>query len=205
MKKPKLREVAEALKAFVRGPVTTRFPAEPSEPAEAFRGLPQFDEQTCIGCKACAEVCPTECIEVIDEVDADPPMRRIRLRYDICIFCGHCALNCTSETGIQMSSQWDLACLDRSVCVQSVEHELVVCEVCGSAIATRKQLLFIADRLGAQRYANPTLIIMADGQIGLAEPRIPRDDRPLTRDDLMRVTCPRCRRTLVLGELWGQL
>jgi len=205
MRKPKLREIAEAIRALVRGPATTRFPQQPAEPPESFRGKPRFDEEKCIGCKACAEVCPTGCIEVIDEVHRDPPMRRLNLYYDICIFCGHCELNCTSEGGIRMSNEWDLACFDRSGCVESVEQELVVCEICGAVISARKHLLFVAERLGAQRYANPTLIIMVDGQIGLAEPRLPRDDRPLTRDDIMRVTCPRCRRTLVLGELWGDL
>jgi len=167
--------------------------------------LPHFDEEVCVGCKACAEVCPTGCIEVSDDVRADPPMRRLALHYDVCIFCGHCALHCTTDRGVHLTKEWDLACLDRRECVVSIEHELVTCEVCGTGIGTKKHLLLVAQRLGAQRYANPTLLILADGQLGLTEPRVPRDDQPLSRDDLMRVTCPRCRRTLVLRELWGSL
>ena len=43
MKKPKLRELGEAVKALVRGPATIGFPAEPYEPPEGFRGKPQYD------------------------------------------------------------------------------------------------------------------------------------------------------------------
>lgn len=205
MRKPKLRELGEAIRAIVRGPVTTKFPFEPHTPPEAFRGLPTFDEKGCIGCKACAEVCPTHCIDVIDDTAADPPVRRLVLHYDRCIFCGHCELNCSTKEGIRLGAEYDLACFDRSACVQTVENELVCCQVCGAVIAPRKQLLFVADQLGAKRYANPTLILLRHGQIGLCETDgLKATDRPMTRESLMQVTCPACRRTLVLRELWGQ-
>lgn len=204
MRKPKLREVAEAIKALVVGPVTTRFPYEPYEPPAGFRGKPTFYPDDCIGCAACAEVCPTKCIDVIDDVRADPPVRRLVLHYDKCIFCGHCELNCTTEKGIRLGSEYDLACFDRSACIETIENELLVCEICGTVVGAKKQLLHVADRLGAKRYANPTLILVADGELGLAPADRKRGDGPLTREDLMRVTCPGCRRTLVLQELWGE-
>jgi formate hydrogenlyase subunit 6/NADH:ubiquinone oxidoreductase subunit I len=203
MRKPKLRELGEAIKALVQGPITTRFPAEPYTPPEVFRGRPTYDEEECIGCKACAELCPTHCIDVIDDTTRTPPMRRLVLHYDKCIFCGHCELHCSTAKGIRMSSEYDLACFDRSTCTQTVENELVVCEVCGTIVGAKKHLLFVADRLGAKRYANPTLIMVAEGELGLAESDRKQPGEPLTREDLMRVTCPGCRRTLVLQELWG--
>ncbi|MBN1490615.1 MAG: 4Fe-4S dicluster domain-containing protein [Phycisphaerae bacterium] len=204
MRKPKLREVAEAIKALVVGPVTTRFPFEPCELPAGFRGKPTFYPDDCIGCAACAEVCPTKCIDVIDDVRRNPPVRRLVLHYDKCIFCGHCELNCTTEKGIRLGSEYDLACFDRSACVETIENELLVCEICGTVVGAKKQLLHVADRLGAKRYANPTLILVADGELGLAPADRKRGDGPLTREDLMRVTCPGCRRTLVLQELWGE-
>jgi len=204
MRKPKLRELGEAVRALVRGPITTKFPFESHEPPEMFRGRPTFNEEGCVGCKACAEVCPTHCIDVIDDTDADPPKRRLVLHYDKCIFCGHCELNCSTKEGIHLGGEYDLACFDRAACVQTIENELVVCQVCGTVIAPKKQLLFVADQLGAKSYANPTLILLSYGQIGLVEGDGPPPDRPLTRESLMQVTCPKCRRTLVLQELWGE-
>jgi len=205
MRKPKLREVAEAVRALIRGPATTRFPFEPYEPPDAFRGRPTFDDQECIGCKACAEVCPTSCIDVIEDTVSDPPVRRLVLHYDKCIFCGHCELNCSTKKGIHLGKEYDLACFDRSTCVQTVENELVICETCGAVVGTKKHLLFIADRLGAKQYANPTLILVSNGELGLADSGRKKDsDMPMTREDLMRITCPQCRRTLVLQELWGE-
>lgn len=214
MRKPKLRELGEAIKAVIRGPVTTKFPAVVEEPPDGFRGKPRFDAETCIGCKACAEVCPALAIEVHDDLTAEPPTRRLQLHYDRCIFCGHCALNCTTETGIALSKEYDLACFDRSTCVESNECELVVCEVCGALVGARRHLLYIAERLGAKQYANPTLVLLAEGEFGLTEPDPHRrngDGRgngtahhDLRREDLVRVTCPRCRRDLVLRELWGE-
>jgi len=204
MKKPKLRELGEAVKALARGPATDPFPAKPHVPPKIFRGLPRYHKEDCIGCKACAEVCPSQCIIVTDDVAAHPPVRRLELHYDACIYCGQCELNCTTEKGILLSNEFDLACFDRSTCVESVEKELVLCEVCRAVIGCREHLLWVAERLGAKRYANPTLILLADGEMGLVGSQAPRDpDRPIDRSDLVRVLCPTCRRTAVLREAWG--
>jgi len=204
MKKPKLRELGEAVKALFRGPYTTKFPAEPYEPPEVFRGKPQYDPDECIGCEACAEVCPSQCIDVVDDVQANPPVRRLTIHYDACVFCGQCELNCTTEKGVHLTTEYDLATFDRGECLESVEKELVLCEVCGAVIGCRDHLLWLAERLGAKRYANPTLMLLADGDLGLVGEAAPRDpDRPLGRSDTMRILCPTCRRATVLREVWG--
>ena len=204
MKKPKLRELGEAVKALIRGPSTIKFPAEPYVPPDAFRGKPKYYEEDCIGCKACAEVCPSQCIKVTEQTDADPPVRRFELHYDACIYCGQCQLYCTTEKGIRLTTEFDLTTLDRNSCIESVEKELVLCEVCKSVIGCRDHLLWIAERLGAKRYANPTLILLADDELGLIHGEAERDpSKPLDRSDTMRVLCPTCRRASVLREVWG--
>ena len=204
MKKPKLRELREAVKAFLQGPITVKFPAEPYEPPKVFRGKPKYSKDDCIGCGACAQVCPSQCIVVTDDTAARPPMRRLDLNYGACIFCGQCELYCTTEKGIRLSTEFDLTALDRSQCVETVEKELVLCEVCGATIGCRDHLVWIAERLGAKRYANPTLILLADDRLGLVTGEAPRDPaRPLDRSDTMRVLCPACRRATVLREVWG--
>jgi hydrogenase-4 component H len=204
VRKPKLRELKEAIFAIFRGPYTTKFPAEPHVPPDGFRGKPEFDEAGCIGCKACAEVCPAIAIKVVDDVNAEPPTRRLTLHYDKCIFCGQCELYCTTKEGIKLTKQYDLAGFDRSAFRESIEHELVICQSCGAIVGTRKHLAWVAEKLGAKAYANPTLIVSADGAMSLAEPVATGTRSSLARNDMMRVLCPDCRRTIVVRELWGE-
>jgi hydrogenase-4 component H len=205
VRKPKLRELKEAVRALLLGPYTTKFPAKPHEPPDGFRGKPQFDEDECIGCRACAEVCPALAIQVIDDTQTDPPKRRLELHYDKCVFCGQCELNCTTKEGVKLSKIYDLATLDRSECVEKIEHDLVLCEVCGVIVGTPKHLRWVAEQLGAKAYANPTLIVSADGSMRLAAKDGGRRQDPiLARSDMMRIMCPECRRTTVIRELWGE-
>ena len=208
MRKPKLRELKEALLAVVRGPYTTKYPFEPHVPPDGFRGKCEFQEDHCIGCMACAMVCPAIAIEVVDDVEAKPPTRRLTVHYDKCIFCGQCELNCTvndgTHSGMLLTKEYDLAGLDRSAFRVPIEHELTVCQGCGAVVGTRKHLLWVAEKLGAKAYANPTLIVAADGSMSLAEPFDTDADEALARNEIMRILCPDCRRTIVVRELWGE-
>ena len=205
MKKPKLRELKEAVKALVCGPYTSAYPFEPHTPPDGFRGKPEFDEDECVGCGACAEVCPALAITIIDEVDGDHPTRRLVQRYDKCVFCGQCELNCTTKKGITLTKTYDMSTLDRSECFTQIEHDLILCEVCDAVVGTVKHLRWVAEQLGAKAYANPTLIVSADGSMRLATRDAGRRDAPaLARSDMMRILCPACRRTTVIRELWGE-
>jgi len=205
VRKPKLRELKEALRAAFSPRYTTHYPVGGHTPPDGFRGKPVYDSDHCIGCGACAEVCPAVAIRVVDRLDGEKPTRTIQQRWDKCIFCGQCELHCTTGDGIKLTKEYDLATLDRSSCVQSIEHELVVCEVCGAAVGTKKHLQWVARRLGAKAYANATLILSGDGWRQLAPAPAPRtDEPPLARNDLMRVQCAACRRTTVIRELWGE-
>ena len=65
------RILAQAVRALLSPPFTTRYPSEAFQPVKSFRGRPRFDEQGCIGCGACAEVCPPKikAIEMIEEAE----------------------------------------------------------------------------------------------------------------------------------------
>ena len=67
MRKPKLRELKEAVTALVKGPYTSKFPKVAPTVPEHFRGTPTYVEEDCVGCGSCAQVCPAGAIEIVDE------------------------------------------------------------------------------------------------------------------------------------------
>jgi hydrogenase-4 component H len=198
---PKLRELKEAVIAvsstLTGRRFTTRFPAEPCVVPEKYRGKPEFDLDTCIGCGACVNVCPAAgCLTMVDDLDADKPVRRISHRYDTCIFCGNCEDNCTTEKGIQLSNKWDLANLDRESTLETHEFELQMCEKCGALVGTKKHLIWLYEKLGPLAYTNPSLLIAKSGEL-LNEPDTVaaelRADAEVETSDFMRILCPECK------------
>ena len=202
MRKPKLREIGEALRVlFVEGPYTSAFPKELTEPPEEFRGKPVFDPDVCIGCGACSQVCPSNSIDIIDDVDTGK--RTLRLHYDSCNFCGLCHIACTTENGIDYSTEYELAGFDRSEMVVEIEKELAFCEICGDVVGAKNHLTWLAERLGSLAYANPTLVLSDMERLSTLPAITGRDaSRKHERSDLFRVLCPSCRRRIYLTEEW---
>ena len=87
MRRPKLREIKEALKSFFSPPYTGKFPYAPDKTFPGFRGKPEPDDAECIACGACAEVCPARAIEIRQNMSVKPPVREVIWHYDVCIFC----------------------------------------------------------------------------------------------------------------------
>jgi hydrogenase-4 component H len=196
---PKLRELKEAVTAVLSPRFTTRFPAEPCVVPERYRGKPEFDAATCVGCGACVNVCPTSALTLVDEPDGDHPVRRITLRYDTCIFCGNCRDSCTTQTGIRLSNQWDLAGLDRQSMTEIHEHELQRCERCGACVGTRKHLAWLYERLGPLAYANPSLLLAPrPGGSNEAPADAPTSPAEVRTSDFTRILCPKCKYELNL-------
>lgn len=183
MKPYKIRELVEAIRSLK--PYTVKYPKEPSPPPPGFRGRPQFNEK-CIGCGACAEVCPAKAISVVDEGN----VRRIEVAYGSCIFCGQCAENCPTK-GITLSEEYSNVYTSLSDARTSVERELVRCEVCGNAIATIDHLRWIIDRLGTKAFSNTTLIRVV---CGASREEVEKLRDQLTRGDELRILCEECKR-----------
>lgn len=179
---------------------TTRFPAKPCVVPERYRGKPEFDLDNCIGCGACVNVCPTgDCLSQVDDLQADPPVRKITLHYSACIFCGNCQDNCTTEKGIRLSNQWDLATFDREATTETHEFELQLCEKCGAVVGTKKHLVWLAEKLGPLAYTNPSILIAKNADLLARALQPPPESAPSgdeqTPDtsDFMRILCPKCK------------
>ena len=196
MRLPKIRELKEAVVAVFSPRFTTRFPKEPCVVPEKYRGKPEFDLDSCIGCGACVNVCPTSaCLVQEDHLDADPPVRGITLNYYTCIFCGNCEDFCTTGEGIKLSQEWDLAGLDREAMTETHEFELQMCEKCGALIGTKKHLVWLYEKLGPLAYTNPSLLIAKSGDLLTSPEDIPEQKpaKEVGPGDFMRILCPKCK------------
>jgi hydrogenase-4 component H len=198
---PKLRELKEAVTVIFSPRFTTRFPAEPCVVPESYRGKPEFDLDSCIGCGACVNVCPTgACLSQVEDLEADPPVRKITLHYSACIFCGNCQDNCTTETGIKLSNKWDLATFDKEETTETHEFELQMCEKCGAVIGAKKHLVWLAEKLGPLAYTNPSILLAKNADLhkteadkSVKESSSDAGGESSQTSDFMKILCPKCK------------
>ena len=197
MKYPKIREIKEAVKALLTRPYTTQFPYAPHVPFLSFRGRPYFNEQDCVGCGACVNVCPTGALSFKD-VQTDSGYKRVlKVRWDVCIECGQCELNCLTEKGIVLSNEFDIATTEeRKELCQVIEKELTLCEVCLKPILPKDQIEWTIKKLGYFYVSNTSLIAFAQQKIGVKD-SYPSTEGGIFRWDRFRILCPQCRRQAV--------
>ncbi|MCD6417776.1 4Fe-4S dicluster domain-containing protein [bacterium] len=212
MKKPKLRELGEAIKAVIKGPYTTKFPFVAPSIYPEFRGKPVFVEENCILCGACEQICPVDAIDVRDIINDDGTATRIMHRnYNQCIWCSMCSQLCTvgdgnifgDKAGIKITNEFDLSTLDKETAQEQIEGELVLCEKCGKPITSKKHLLWLAERLGTKAFQNQTLFLTKMKELGLTDEEYPYTTDEILREDLNKILCPSCRRAAMMKEDWG--
>ncbi|MGC9364730.1 MAG: 4Fe-4S dicluster domain-containing protein [Fidelibacterota bacterium] len=195
---PKLREVAEALKSLFSPAYTTKYPFKPYVAPEEYRGYPKYYEEDCVGCGTCAQVCPTNAIEIIDDLKTGT--RKLVLDYGSCSQCGQCEEKCITGKGIKLSSEYVLSTpnLKAPEVYETVEKELAICESCGNAFACHDHLLFVRERLGAKAYAHPNLLIETQRQFTKLNPSSVKER--IRREDIIKMMCPVCRHKTVVAD-----
>ncbi len=140
---PNIKTVLEVFKAFIN-PITTRFPIGlPDHLPEGFKGKIQLNQDTCIGCGACLQVCPSFAYKHVQEgskklVFYDPAF---------CVFCEECVKICPTES-LFLSKIYDMsssAYKDTSELL--IELDMQLCKECQEPFATIKHLNWIQQNL----------------------------------------------------------
>ena len=202
MKYPKLREVKEAVISLLTPGYTTKFPKKPHIPFENYRGKPVVDDENCVGCETCANVCPPGAITFKD--DKKKKQRVIERNYGLCIFCGQCQDRCITGKGVKLSDKiFDMATFDRSQIIEKQEKELLVCESCNAVITTKEHMQYLHKKLGPIAYSSILNLNMLNEKLKFAKPEdtaVEVKDE-LKRKDVFNIICPNCLRKVLVKIL----
>lgn len=202
MRYPKLRELKEAVVSLFTPAYTSGFPFEPHVPFEKFRGKPVVDNENCVGCETCSNVCPPKAITFSD--DREKGLRVIRRDYGKCIFCGQCQDHCITGKGVKLSDKiFDMAVFERDKVVEYQEKELLICQNCHAVITTREHILYMHKKLGPRAFASILNLNILNRKLMLAEDKdvnVEISDG-LKRKDMFNIICPNCLRQVLVKYL----
>ena len=117
------------------GRVTVKYPAEQPFTTSEYRGRIEIDPLKCVGCGACAVICPPKAL-VVDRENGYAVLRYFIGR---CIFCAMCADVCPQKA-IRVTNSFELATTDIHDLYVDLEHELTKCDICGEFYIPKKLL-----------------------------------------------------------------
>jgi hydrogenase-4 component H len=199
MKYPKLRELKEAVISLVTPAYTSKFPNEGHVPFKNFRGKPIVDDENCVGCETCANVCPPQAITFTD--NKENGIRTIKRDYGKCIFCGQCQDHCITRNGVKLSDKiYDMTVFNRHKIVEFQEKELLICKNCNAVITTKEHLNYMHRKLGPKAFTSILNLNLLNQKLRLAEGQnINIDIRDnLKRKDMFNIICPNCLRSVLI-------
>ncbi|MBN2348738.1 MAG: 4Fe-4S dicluster domain-containing protein [Bacteroidales bacterium] len=199
MRYPKIREVGEAVVSLFSPAYTTKFPKKPHTPSENYRGKPVVDNEHCVGCETCTNVCPSGVIKFTD--NKEKKIRKIERNYGLCIFCGQCQEHCITGKGIKLSDTiYDLATFNRKELIETQEKELLICQSCGAVITTKEHMVYLHKKLGSIAYSSILNLNILNEKLKLAQQKDVQVEvvDGLKRKDMFNIICPNCLRKVLV-------
>ena len=137
------------------GKATYKYPLEPYEVSEGFRGKPSYTYDNCIGCTACGVACPSNAINV--KLNEDKTKLVWEFDAARCIFCGRCDEVCPTGA-IVLSQEFELAVkFDKNNLKERGELDVEYCEVCNKPFTTKRLISYILHRLEKVGWDKETL------------------------------------------------
>jgi hydrogenase-4 component H len=132
-----LKLLKEVLKV---GNATLPYPFAPAEVAPGFRGKPHHDPQLCIACASCAIACPSNALELTN--DLDQGIRTWSFFAGLCIYCARCEEVCPTGA-ITLSHDFELAVMKRDDLYDRSDYQLATCLICGQYFAPTKEINYM--------------------------------------------------------------
>jgi hydrogenase-4 component H len=161
------------------------------------------DDENCVGCETCANVCPPHAITFTD--DKEKGIRTIKRDYGKCIFCGQCQDHCITGKGVILSDKiFDIAVFDREKVIEYQEKELLICESCGAVITTKEHLHYMHRKLGPKAFSSILNLNLLNQKLKLAEGHDLKVEirDGFKRKDMFNIICPNCLRQVLVKYLF---
>lgn len=110
---------------------------------EDFRGKHEFDSEKCMGCGACAQVCSSDAIDVLEK----GRKRIIKVDYGHCSFCAFCQDECPTQA-IKLTQEYHLLADNRGTMNITNGVDMFKCVSCGAYFIPSRQIDWAIERIG---------------------------------------------------------
>ncbi len=106
-----IKAIAKSMREMTKKPFTLKYPEEREMVADNYRGVHKLDIETCIGCGACARICPNQTITML-EPSSKIGKKLPSINLERCLFCGLCEEVCPTKCLI-LTKNYDFERMDK--------------------------------------------------------------------------------------------